>query len=152
MMARWVTRFATSRTALVFGVVLLVFLAAAVPLSLLTPNLSESVPFLPAAIIGVILARQRPGNAIGWVFVALAMTVFITGDAAQYSLLAYRLHHPGLPLARLALALNALWIGFILLLPLPILLFPDGRVAGRFWRWTLRVYLAMSAIVFLILG
>jgi hypothetical protein len=151
-MTRWVTRFATSRTALVFGAVLLVFLAAAVPLSLLTHSLTECVPFLPAAIIGVILARQRPHNPIGWVFVALAVTVFVTCDSAQYAVLAYRLHHPGLPLARFALALNALWIGFVLLLPLPILLFPDGRVDSHFWRWTLRVYLAMSAVVLLILG
>jgi hypothetical protein len=151
-MARGGVRFATPRTALVFGIVLLVFLAAAIPLSLLTHNLTECVPFLPAAIIGIILARQRPRNPIGWVFVALAVTVFVTADAAQYTVLTYRLHHPGLPLARVALALNSLWIGFVLLLPLPILLFPDGRVDGRFWRWTLRIYLAMSGIVLLILG
>lgn len=151
-MARPFARSATPRNALVAGVVMAVLLAAAVPLSLLTHSLSESVPFLPAAIVGVILARQRSRNPIGWVFVALAVTVFLTADTAQYAVLAYRLHHPGLPLARLALAINALWIAFILLLPLPILLFPDGRVDSRFWRWTLRLYLALSTIALVILG
>jgi hypothetical protein len=145
-------RWATPRTALLIGVGMLLFLAAAVPLSVLTHNLSEDIPFLPAAIIGVILARQRPRNPIGWAFLALAAIVFVTGDSAQYAVLAYRLHHPGLPLARLALALDALWIGFVLLLPLPILLFPDGRVDSRFWRWTLRIYVALSALVLMIIG
>ena len=146
------SRLATPRTALMLGLVMVALLGAAIPLSLLTHSLSQSVPFLPAAAIGVILARRRPHNPIGWVFVALALSVFATGDAAQYSVLAYRLHHSGLPLARLALAVNSLWIAFVLLLPLPILFFPDGTVGSRFWRWTLRVYLAMSAIVLLVLG
>ncbi len=107
MMARWVARFATPRTALVVGVILLVLLVAAVPLSLLTHELSQCVPFLPAAIVGLILARQRPRNPIGWVLVALALTMFTTGDTGQYAILAYRLHHPGLPLARLAVAANS---------------------------------------------
>jgi hypothetical protein len=152
LMARAITRWATPRTALVAATVMLLFLAAAIPLSLLTHNLSQSVPFLPAGVVGVILARQRPRNPIGWVFVALALTVFVTADTSQYAMLAYRLHHPGLPLARLAVAANAMWIDFVLLLPLPILLFPDGRVASGFWRWTLRVYLTLSGIVILLLG
>jgi hypothetical protein len=31
-------------------------------------------------------------------------------------------------------------------LPLPIALFPDGRLASRGWRWTLPAYLALGAI------
>jgi len=151
-MMRAFTRWATPRTALFAALVMVVLLVAAVPLSLLTHNLSESVPFLPAAIVGVALARQRPRNPIGWVFVALALTVFVTADTSQYAVLAYRLHHPGLPLARLAVATNAMWLVLVLLLPLPILLFPDGRVESPFWRWTLRVYLAASAFVVLLLG
>jgi hypothetical protein len=145
-------RWATPRTAFLLGLVMLVLLVAAIPLSLLTHSLSQGVPFLPAAVIGVILARQRPRNPIGWVFIALALDVFATGASAQYTVLAYRLHHPGLPLARLALAMNTMWIAFVLLLPLPILFFPDGRVGSSFWRWTLRVYLALSAVVLLVLG
>jgi len=48
-------------------------------------------------------------------------------------------------LSRLAVAVATGWVAFALL-PLPILLFPDGRVSGRGWRWTLRVYLAVAAI------
>jgi hypothetical protein len=152
MMARGAARWVTPRTALVLGLILVVLLVAAIPLSLLTHSLSQSVPFLPAAIVGVILARQRPRNPIGWVFVALALSMFATGDSAQYAVLVYRLHHPALPLGRLAVAVNSMWIAFVLLLPLPILFFPDGIVDSRFWRWTLRIYLALSALVLLILG
>jgi hypothetical protein len=152
LMGRWVARWATQRTALVVGLLMVVLLVAAIPLSLPTHSLSQSVPFLPAAIIGVILARQRPRNPIGWVLVALALSMFATGDCAQYAVLVYRLHHPGLPLGRLAVAINSMWISFVLILPLPILFFPDGIVAARFWRWTLRVYLALSAVVVLVLG
>jgi hypothetical protein len=38
------------------------------------------------------------------------------------------------------------------LLPLPILLFPDGRVPRRAWRWTLWVYLALSAVFLIAVG
>jgi hypothetical protein len=144
-------RWATTTTVRRVGVVMAVLLAGAIPLSLLTHNLSTSVPFLPAAAVGVVLAAKRPRNPIGWIFIAMALCVFSTADAEQYAVLAYRFGHTGLPLARVAVAINAAWVGFVLLLPLPILLFPDGHVGSRRWRWTLWLYLALSFVVVVVL-
>ena len=41
--------------------------------------------------------------------------------------------------------LYQLWIPGLLLLGVVILLFPDGRLESRFWRWVLRAYLAIFA-------
>src|SRR5262249_1437992 len=65
-----------------------------------------------------------------------------------YALWAYQVDH-GLPLSRFAVALAPLaWISILLLLPLPIMLFPDGRVPPGRWRWVLWAYAAV-ALVFL---
>ena len=38
------------------------------------------------------------------------------------------------------------WAPAILLLPLPVLLFPDGRLPTRRWRWVFGAYLAIGAV------
>lgn len=40
------------------------------------------------------------------------------------------------------------WIWLIILAPLPIALFPDGRLSSR-WRWVVRGFLALCAILVL---
>jgi hypothetical protein len=92
------------------------------------------------------VASREPRNPIGWVLLALAISMMGSVDAGAYSVIAYRLGHPDLPLARLAVALTQSWIGLILLLPLPIVLFPDGRLPSRRWRWTFWLYLVLGAI------
>ncbi len=57
-------------------------------------------------------------------------------------MLRYRLGDTGLPLGPLAAFLAPNWIPLIALLPLPIALFPDGRLPSRRWRTTLWAYLA----------
>jgi len=70
--------------------------------------------------------------------------------AGPYAVLAFRDGHPGLPLARIASVLTASWALLLALLPLPILLFPEGRLPSPRWRWPLRVYLALAALVFVV--
>ena len=41
--------------------------------------------------------------------------------------------------------LDVFWEPPLLLLPLVILLFPDGRLPSRRWQWTLEAYLALAA-------
>jgi len=64
---------------------------------------------------------------------------------------AFSLGDSGLPLARVAVFFAAGWFWLILLLPLPIALFPDGRLPQR-WRWTLPAYLVLCAFLLVELG
>ena len=100
---------------------------------------------MPFTVVGALLAVRLPANPIGWIFLLVSLGLLLGQDAASYSVRAYRIDGHALPLSRLAVAVATGWVSFALL-PLPILLFPDGRVSGRGWRWTLRVYLAVAAI------
>ena len=64
----------------------------------------------------------------------------------MYSVLRYRLGDSGLPLGPLAAFLAPNWIPLIVLLPLPIALFPDGRMPSRRWRATLWAYLGWAVL------
>ena len=59
----------------------------------------------------------------------------------------YHVHHGSLPFGpAAALVASGLWTGEFLVLPLVILLFPDGRLPQR-WRMVLWAYLADAALV-----
>ena len=89
-------------------------------------------------IMGWLIASRRPGNAIGWVFLLIALTqaVGVLADlAAQY----------GTEVAPGSIPLAAEWSwvagwawapGYVLLITFSILLFPDGHLpspAGAPW-------------------
>lgn len=143
-------RLASSTTALVLGICAIVVLVADIPLDALVPRFegwAEGVPFLPFACVGLVVARRQPHNPIGWLLIAVALAMGISYAAGPYAVLAFRDGHPGLPLARPASALVASWGLLLALLPLPILLFPGGRLPSRRWRWPLRMYLALGTLL-----
>jgi hypothetical protein len=130
------------------------FLAATLPLTLLSGQLGDGLVALvigiPCAGVGVVVARRQPGNPLGWLFLAIALCLFVANDGGDYSYFVYRLGHH-LPFGPAALALGQLWIPGLVLIVVVILLFPDGRLASRFWRSGLRafcaVYIALLAAV-----
>jgi hypothetical protein len=137
-------RWATRRTALVVGVATVLMFAASVPLATLSKAKNGSVVVLPFAVLGFVLARRQPRNPIGWIMLLLGPIVIVSGDAALYSLLAYHIDGHDLALSRLAVVLAPDWALLQVALPLPILLFPDGRIASRRWRWTLWAYVVVG--------
>jgi MFS family permease len=151
-----VTRLATPRLAVGFGCLYLALLVAVLPLSALADQFTVGsvslLIFVPFAAVGVLVAFRQPRNPIGWIMLLLALCFMVGADASFYSVAAYRVGRHELPLARLAVFLTAGWIGFLLLLPLPILLFPDGHLPSPRWRWTLRLYLVCAAVVIVTLG
>lgn len=132
----------------------MLFLAATLPLTLLSGQLGDGLVALvigiPCAGVGVVVARRQPGNPLGWLFLAIALCLFVANDGGDYSYFVYRLGHH-LPFGPAALALDELWIPGLVLIVVVILLFPDGRLASRFWWWGLRafcaVYIALLAAV-----
>jgi hypothetical protein len=146
-LARKLARLASPKTATVVGVVTLLLLVAGVPLAIATHQVSGALAefplMVPFGVVGVIIALRQPRNPIGWIMLAVAGAYTVGADAGSYAVLAFRMGHPGLPLARLAVALTQCWIALPILLPLPVLLFPTGRVPSRRWRATLWVYLAV---------
>jgi hypothetical protein len=137
-------RLGSARTwRIALGVLALLSFAAAIPLSLLSHLAANlviaAVIGLPSAGIGVLVTRRQPGNPLGWLFLVSAVCQFIGTDAGGYALLAYHLGHH-LPLASVALALAQIWGLSLVVFAVSILLFPDGRLSSRFWRWVFRVY------------
>jgi len=95
--------------------------------------------------VGIPVAWREPRNAIGWILLALPILVAVSTDAGMYSILAYRIDGHGLPLSRIAVALAPSWVWLQIGLPLPILLFPDGRLPRGRWRWTFWLYVLLAA-------
>jgi hypothetical protein len=98
---------------------------------------------LPFFAVGLLVARRRPGNSIGWLLLAFALVVLVSIDAANYAVLVFGVHH-ALPLGRLAVFLAPAWVPVIVLAPLPIVLFPDGKIPPGRWRWTFWAYIALA--------
>jgi len=138
------------RIALTIGAAAFLVDATAIPLAALAHHVSDSLPiFLAAtsfAAVGCLVAYRQPRNPVGWLMLALGTGSLVGLDAVAYSLLRYRLGHAGLPLGLVAVVLAPLeWVSVLLFLPLPVLLFPDGRLS-RPWRRLMWCYVAFAAV------
>jgi hypothetical protein len=101
--------------------------------------------FLTMAAVGLIVARYQPRNPIGFLLLS-ADACFLLGLASGgYAMLVYPLHHHGLPLGTVALMLNPAGSAAIVMLPIIVLLFPDGHLPSRRWRQFLGAAVAIAA-------
>ncbi len=91
-------------------------------------------PVLPA--MGALLATRRPGNPIGWLFLAAALGLAISAFAHGYGDFAIDARPGAFPGARFVTWWGWTgWVAFALLAVYVPLLFPDGRLPSRRWRW-----------------
>jgi hypothetical protein len=138
-------------SASVLGAVVLVLVAASVPLAGLVRQLTvpieaaSVIPVLASAAVGVVVARHQPRNPVGWLLIFFTLLLMLSLDGGYYAVYCYRLGHPGLLFAPVAVLLVPLWGLAVELFTLVILLFPDGRLTGKRWRWVLRVYAVLGA-------
>jgi hypothetical protein len=146
-------RAASPVTAALLGALGLALIAAWVPLTYLTGDLQASrdgaAPALALAcgLLGLLVARRQPRNPEGWLLLSLAVAVIAVVDTGLYAVLDYRVHHGLLPLGEIAVFLRgSIATPLILLFPLVVLLFPDGRLTRR-WTWTLWPYLVLIVLV-----
>ena len=87
-------------------------------------------------VVGALIVAHRPGNAIGWIFSAIALLAFTGQLANEYATYAYVTRPGSLPGAILA-AWYASWSWFVvvaLALVFTPLLFPTGRLLSPRWR------------------
>jgi hypothetical protein len=129
--------------ALVIGGLAALCTVATIPLSILArENVDGSIALvigIPAAAVGIVVARRLPRNPLGWLLLAIGTCLIVANDGSDYALLAYRLGYH-LPFGLLALGVNQLWGPGIELFGLVILLFPDGRLTSRIWVGALWAY------------
>jgi hypothetical protein len=97
--------------------------------------------------LGLVVARRQPGNPLGWLLLAFSVWLALYDIAGGYAVWDYHFHQGNLPLGPAAVLIaSALWIVMFLMLPLVILLFPDGRLPSR-WRIVMWAYLAVCAVL-----
>jgi hypothetical protein len=136
--------------ALALGGLAAVSLVAVVPLSVLARLVGEGVEALvigvPCMAVGFVVAWRQPRNPLGWLFLVIAIFLFIPTAGGDYAYLVY-VRGDHLPFAAAGLAVDQLWSEGLALFIVAILLFPDGRLPSRFWRWALRVWFAAFAVL-----
>jgi hypothetical protein len=95
-----------------------------------------AVSLLVYATVGLVVASRRPGNAIGWLFCAVAVVLALASFSSAYATYALVAAPGSLPGGRIAAWLSN-WVQLPALFGAPallFLLFPDGRLPGRRWR------------------
>jgi signal transduction histidine kinase len=98
-------------------------------------NVAMAVSF---ALCGWILATRRPGNPIGWLFLADGIGHGVTAAAVPLIMIGVADGWPAAPVRAAATVAAYAWPWSIaLFLPLALLLFPTGRLPGAGWRWLL---------------
>jgi signal transduction histidine kinase len=100
------------------------------------------------AVIGALLVSRRSRSPIGWIFLGIAIFTGLPGIATQYVFRSWHFHR--LPAVSWVGWTND-WVSWLVFPPglatFLFLLFPDGRLPSRRWRW-----LAWTAALLLVVG
>ena len=106
------------------------------------------ITFLVFPLMGLVLVRHQPSNAVGYLLLGIGLGIFVIFNSAGFAngLAPYQ---PLLPVSQLFAFLTGTgWIPFLLMLLLFLpMLFPDGRLLSR--RWWLPI---VSGLIFAILA
>jgi signal transduction histidine kinase len=104
---------------------------------------------------GALIAAKQPDNPIGWIFLGVGLLAGVEELGAQYAMWAVVQEGGGFPLERVAAWLPAwLWIPGTGGAMFVLMLFPDGRLPSRRWRWALVVGVVgavVSSVAFAVL-
>jgi signal transduction histidine kinase len=117
-------------------------------------NPLETVMSLTFAIVGGLIASQRPRNPVGWLFLFMAVVMGAGGITAQYARFA-AITHPGLLGAQWALWWSVWSEQFVYPAggaTMTLLLIPDGRLPSRRWRPLVPVAVIATFIVAILIG
>src|SRR5215469_1071470 len=93
------------------------------------------VTYLAVPVVGFVLASRRPGNRIGWLFLAAGLALGLNSFSAEYGLRALVVAPGSLPAGRAAVWLaNWIWVVPFAMFALVLVLFPTGRPRSRPWQ------------------
>lgn len=112
---------------------------------------SDAAPYvvavLSSATVGAVLGSRRPRHPVGWLLLALGLSVVASGVAIGYASYALLARPGALPAAvwpaaytDFSVVLWAACLGFILLLT------PTGSLPSPRWRWWATVTVAAAAV------
>jgi hypothetical protein len=106
----------------------------------------NGVTLLAIPVIGFVIASRRPGNRIGWLFLAAGLASGVNGFSQSYGLRALLAAPGSLPAGRAAMWLSSWTLGIpIGLFAFVLLLFPTGQVRSR--RWHLAAWFVGGVVV-----
>jgi hypothetical protein len=103
------------------------------------------------ALLGAIVAAHRPENPIGWLFLAIGLSGalgVVSNEYVHYTLVVDPGALPGGPVA--AWLSGWTWWPAYGLVPLVLLVFPDGHLRSPRWRWA--AWLAAGGVAVMTLG
>jgi hypothetical protein len=104
--------------------------------------------FISFPLLGALVASRQPRNAIGWIFIAVGVGIglLVAGEEYAYYGLVQGNEVPGAAVG--AWFEQWLWLPSLgLILTFGLLLFPNGRLPSRRWRWVAWVTGLLLAIV-----
>ncbi|HEY3212844.1 MAG TPA: histidine kinase [Actinomycetota bacterium] len=109
-----------------------------------------SVAFAAVALIwgitGSLIVSRQPRNSAGWIFCIAAGAVALNSFGFAYTVYGVRILGSPLPAQDPIALFGEYSFAVAVLIPLLVLLFPDGRPPSRRWRWATWVLLAGFAI------
>jgi hypothetical protein len=130
-------------------------LAVAIPLLVVNGDSQQAtliLAFTAFMVVGTAIVAHRPGNAVGWIFVATGLLAATGGLAMEYAVYAYVTRpgsRPGAVLA--AWYQEQFWIPMLtLVFVFAPLLFPTGRLLSARWR-PVAVAAALTTVVIIAL-
>jgi signal transduction histidine kinase len=116
-------------------------------------DITQPIGFLAIGAVGLLIARRKPENALGWVYLGVWVAVGVVfALGSEYGYWA-TITHPGAPGGTFAIWLgNWTWVPiFGVLLTWTFLIFPDGHLPSPRWRpvgWACAVVTVLWSIAF----
>jgi signal transduction histidine kinase len=116
-------------------------------------DITQPLGFLAIGVAGLAIARRKPENAVGWLYLAVWVGVgLVFALGSEYGYWA-TIVHPGASGGTFAVWLgNWAWVPvFGMLLTWPFLLFPDGHLPSPRWRpvaWASGLVLILWSVAF----
>jgi hypothetical protein len=110
-----------------------------------------TLAMVSAATVGAVLASRRPRHPVGWLLLALGLSLVATAAVAQYLTWGLLVRPGALPFARpVALSYSAIGFTTLVLIGFLLLLTPTGSLPSPRWRWLARVLAATPVLLVLV--